>query len=282
MSTRRSLAALSPDRGRSGGGEPGPPPLRRMRVVVVDHEPLAREWLRRSLEREEGVEVVAECADGEEAVVALQSHAPDVMFLEVDLPGVDGFQVVAACSSQADPRTVFVFVTAEERHAVRAFEAGALDYILKPVDSDRVIAALRRVRRHREVAAEMREMLPILLAARREAGDYPEWLLVKQDGKSIFVKIADVDWIESARNNVVLHVGPRRYLLRETTAAMEARLDPKEFLRIHRSTIVRIDRVQSLEPWFNGEYRVTLKDGTKLMLSEGYRDRLKKFRRPAG
>ena len=281
MSSRRSNVTFSSEVGRLGGGEPAQQPLRRLTALLVDDEPLAREWLRRSLELEGGVEVVAECLDGEEAVREIERLAPDLVLLEVDLGGLDGFEVLASCGVGVVQRPEFVFVTADERHAVRAFEAGVLDYILKPVDGDRVMAAVRRVRRLRAetLPANAREMLPVLLAARRE-GVYPEWLLVKQDGKSVFVKIADVEWIESARNNVVLHVGPRRYLLRETTAAMEALLDPREFLRIHRSTIVRIDRVQSLEPWFNGEYRVTLKDGTKLTLSESYRDRLREFRRP--
>lgn len=267
--------------GGFGGVEPGSSDPRRLTAVVVDHEPLAREWLRRSLEQEGAVDVLAECLDGEGAVREIALRAPDLVFLEVDLVGCDGFEVLASCEAGPGRRPEFVFVTADERHAVRAFEAGVLDYILKPVDGDRVVAAVRRARRLRAEAfsAGVRDVLPVLMAARRERA-HPEWLLVKQDGRSIFVRIADVDWVESARNNVVLHVGSRRYVLRETTAAMEARLDPRTFLRIHRSTIVQIARVQSLEPWFNGEYRVTLKDGTKLTLSEGYRDRLKEFRSP--
>jgi two-component system, LytTR family, response regulator len=281
MSSRRSIAGFFSGTGRVGGLASGPLPARRLRALVVDHEPLAREWLRRSLEREGGIEVVAECGDGEEAARAIERHLPNIVFLEFDLPGLDGFGVLASTEPLGAARPDFVFVTAEERHALRAFEAGVFDYILKPVDADRVVATVRHVRQRQEnqPSPDVREFLPALSAARRR-GACSEWLLVKQDGKSLFVKIADIDWIESARNNVILHVGPRRYALRETTLAMEARLDPREFLRIHRSTIVRIDRIQSLEPWFNGEYRVTLKDGTRLTLSEGYRDRLKEFRRP--
>jgi two-component system LytT family response regulator len=281
MSSRRDPASLASEAGGFGGGEPGPPPLRGLTAVVVDHEPLAREWLRRSLALEGAVEVVAECADGDEAIREVALRAPDLVFLEVDLAGRDGFEVLASCGAGPGRRPEFVFVTADESHAVRAFEAGVLDYILKPVDGDRVVAAVRRARRLREEAltAGVREVLPVLMAARRERV-HPEWLLVKQEGRSVFVQVSDVDWVESARNNVVLHVGSRRYVLRETTAAMEKRLDPRRFLRIHRSTIVQIARVHSLEPWFNGEYRVTLKDGTKLTLSESYRDRLKEFRSP--
>jgi two-component system, LytTR family, response regulator len=278
MSTRRSVAEFPTE-----ASQPTPVPGRKpasVRVLLVDHEPLAREWLRWSLEREAGVEVVGECGDGVEAVAAIRRQAPDVVFLEVDLPGLDGFGVLQAAGGGDSRGPSFVFVTAEERHAVRAFEAGVLDYVLKPVDGDRILAAVRRARQQRDVSADADRMLPVLLAARREARDYPEWLLVKENGRSVFVRIADIDWIESARNNVVLHVGPRRHTLRETTSSMEARVDPRRFLRIHRSAIVQIDRVQSLEPWFNGDYRVTLKDGTKLTLSESYRDRLKEFRRP--
>jgi len=277
MSTRRSVAEF-PTAASPASPLPGRD-VQSVRVLLVDHEPLAREWLRWSLEREAGVEVVGECGDGVEAVAAIRRQTPDVVFLEVELPGLDGFGVLAAAEG-ASGRPAFVFVTAEERHAVRAFEAGVLDYVLKPVDGDRILAAVRRARQQRDAAAGVERVLPFLLAARRDARDYPEWLLVKENGRSVFVRIADIDWVESARNNVVLHVSQRRHMMRETTSSMEARLDPRRFLRIHRSAIVQIDRVQSLEPWFNGDYRVTLKDGTKLTLSESYRDRLKAFRRP--
>jgi two-component system, LytTR family, response regulator len=279
MSTRRSVSEFSTEANKPShvpGREPGS-----VRVLLVDHEPLAREWLRWSLEREAGVEVVGECGDGDEAVAAIRRQVPDVVFLEVELPGLDGFGVLQSARGGGSLGPYFVFVTAEERHAVRAFEAGVLDYVLKPVDGERILAAVQRARQQRDAAAGVDRVLPVLLAARREARDYAEWLLVKENGRSVFVRIADIDWIESARNNVVLHVGQRRHTLRETTSSMEARVDPKRFLRIHRSAIVQIDRVQSLEPWFNGDYRVVLKDGTKLTLSETYRDRLKEFRRPA-
>jgi two-component system LytT family response regulator len=278
MSTSRSIGTFSSEEG-TFGGDVKLPGQSRVRVLLVDHEPLAREWLRWALEQEAGVEVVGECSDGFEAVTAIRRRAPDVVFLEIDLPGLDGFGVLKGAAPGDSRAPAFVFVTADERHAVRAFEAGVLDYVLKPVDADRILAAVRRARQQRD-AAGVDRMLPILLAARRAARDYPEWLLVKENGRSVFVRIADIDWIESARNNVVLHVGPRRHSLRETTSSMETRLDPKRFLRIHRSAIVQIDRVQSLEPWFNGDYRVMLKDGTKLTLSESYRDRLREFRRP--
>jgi two-component system LytT family response regulator len=275
MSTRRSVAEPPI---RADPPSDGRPEAREIRILLVDHEPLAREWLRRSLEREAGVDVVGECSDGVEAVRSIRSLSPDLVFLEVELPGLDGFGVLRKVAGQDSRGPAFVFVTAEERHAVKAFEAGVLDYVLKPVDGDRILAAVGRARQQRE--AGVGDILPVLLAARRQARTYPDWLLVKESGKSVFVRFADIEWIESARNNVLLHVGQRRYAVRETTASMEARLDPKVFLRIHRSAIVRIDRVLSLEPWFNGDYRVTLKDGTKLTLSESYRDRLNTFRRP--
>jgi len=161
-----------------------------------------------------------------------------------------------------------IFVTAEVRDAARAFESDAADCLVEPFTAERVAASLARARR---------SLADGPASAPRRVED---WILVKKDGRSIFVRMADVDWIESARNNVILHVGAQRFVHHETTAGIEKRLNPNRFLRIHRSAIVRIDRIKELTPWFNGDVRVTLKDGTSLTLSESYRHRLKRFRAP--
>ena len=243
-------------------------PAARCRVVVADPDGASRVPRRHARERLPGVEIAAEVGDGAGAIEAIRKLRPDVVFLEAELPDLPGFDVVSAFPRGERPG--FVLLTSREAHAARAFEVDAADCVVKPFASERIAAALWRARGAR--AANEGE---------REATTPPrleEWLLVKRDGRSIFVRVAEIDWIESARNNVILHVGAERYVLHETTAGIEARLPPSRFLRIHRSTIVRIDRVKELAPWFHGDYRVTLKDGTELTLSESYRERLKRFR----
>ncbi len=233
-------------------------------ALVADSDPERRAVLRRALERIPGVRLVGECTGADEALATIRRITPDVVFLDVDLPGRSGFDVISALEPAERPAAVFL--TSEERHAARAFEWDAADCVVRPFAPERIAAAVSRARERR---------LPEDRPARRTI---EEWLLVKKEGRSIFVRVADIDWIESARNNVILHVGPERYVHHETTSGIEGRLSPNKFLRIHRSAIVRIDRIKELVPWFNGDYRVTLRDGTALTLSESYRDRLKRFR----
>ena len=241
-------------------------PAARCRVIVADPDGGSGVSVRRALERLPGVEVAAEVGDGAAAIAAIREFRPDVVFLEAELPDLSGFDVVSAFPRRERPG--FVLLTSREAHAARAFEVDAADCVVKPFASERIAAALLRAR-----GAHAEDERETTTPPRLE-----EWLLVKRDGRSIFVRVAEIDWIESARNNVILHVGAERYVLHETTAGIEARLPPSRFLRIHRSTIVRIDRVKELAPWFHGDYRVTLKDGTELTLSESYRERLKRFR----
>jgi two-component system LytT family response regulator len=238
----------------------------RCRVALVDPDRAARALLRRALERLPGVEIVAEAEQGGAAIESVRKLRPDVLFLEAELPDLTGFDVVSAFPPATRPG--LVLLTAREAYAARAFEIDAADCVVKPFAPDRIAAAIARARR-------------TLAAPDAETSKSPrleEWLLVKRDGRSIFVRVAEIDWIESARNNVILHVGAERYVLHETTGGLEKRLPPNRFLRIHRSTIVRIDRIRELAPWFHGDYRVTLKDGTELTLSESHRERLKRFR----
>ena len=251
----------------------------KIRALIVDDEPLAREWVRSAVAEDPEVEVIGEAGNGFEAAEAIRRLKPDLVFLDVQMPGLDGFGVIEALSPEEIPP--IVFVTAFDQYAVRAFEANAVDYLMKPFSRERVDEAVRRVREQVKGRSleDFRESIGKIVEKIRRDRSYPEWVLLKADGKNVFVKVRDIDWIESSRNNVRIHVGPNIYLLHETTTAIASRLDPKKFLRIHRSAIVNIERIKELHPWFNGDYAVILRDGTQLTLSASYRDRLKEFRR---
>jgi len=271
MSSLKSLSnasSLAPASRPTSLGLVRPAPAARRTAWVADPDPQARAALVGVLERA-GVAVAGESGGGVETLEGIRRARPDVAFLEVDLPGLSGFEVLEALAVlERGERPAVVFVTSDPRHAARAFEEDAADCLVKPCSPERIAAALTRARNRAGEAVE-----PPAPARRLE-----EWLLVKKEGRCLFVRVAEIDWIESARNNVILHVGAERYVHHETTSGIEGRLSPNRFLRIHRSAIVRIDRIKELVPWFNGDYRVTLKDGTQLTLSEGYRDRLKRFR----
>lgn len=246
----------------------------KIRALIVDDEPLARERLRQLLEAEPDVEIVGECGDGTDAVAAIERDEPDLVFLDVQMPELDGFGVLEAVPESKLPEVIFV--TAFNQHAVRAFEVHAIDYLLKPFDRDRFRTALDRARRRLEPAqaGELNQKLAALLAEIRPEPRTVDRLAIKSSGKVVFVKAADIDWIEAADNYVNLHVGKESHLLRETMASIETRLEPKQFVRISRSTIVNLERVKELQPMFHGDYAVILRDGTRLGLSRGYRDKL--------
>jgi two-component system LytT family response regulator len=250
-----------------------------IRALIVDDEPLAREWVRSAVSEDPELEVLGECGDGFEAAEAIRRLKPDLVFLDVQMPGLDGFGVLEALTPEEIPAVVFV--TAFDQYAVRAFEAQAVDYLMKPFSKERVEEAVRRVRElvKGKSLEDFRESISRIVEKIRRDRSFPEWVLLKSEGKNVFVKVKDIDWIESSRNNVRIHVGQTIYLLHETTSAIASRLDPKKFLRIHRSAIVNIERIKELHPWFNGDYAVILRDGTQLTLSSSYRDRLKEFRR---
>jgi len=253
----------------------------KIRTLIVDDEPLAREWVRNGLQSEPELEIVGECGDGFEAVKAIATDKPDLVLLDVQMPGLDGFGVLASVDSADMPAVIFV--TAFDRYALKAFEAHAVDYLMKPFSGERLHEAVERARAaiDKSASKNLKAALHALLHDIQKERAYPEWLLIKKDDRSVFLRIEDIDWIESARNNVRLHVGKEVYVYHETTNGIEARLDPRNFFRIHRSTIVNIDRIREMHPWFNGDYAVTLKDGTRLTLSSTYRERLKDFRRLA-
>lgn len=243
-----------------------------IRVVLADDEPLARARLRSLLARHDDVEIVAECVNGPDVVAAVEAHHPNVLFLDVQMPGLSGVEVVQTIG----PRAVaaVVFVTAYDEHAVRAFEQHALDYVLKPVDDERFERTLGRVR---ERVAERGSSALTESVLRMLAGSpsvYPSRFVVRSLDRVSFVDVAAVDWIEADGDYVRLHTGKSSHLLRSTLASLETQLDPAVFVRIHRSTIVRLARVRELQPYFHGEYVVFLHDGTKLKLSRSYRERL--------
>jgi two-component system, LytTR family, response regulator len=213
-------------------------------------------------------------------VLAIQELRPDIVFLDVQMPGLDGFGVLETLGPRETP--AIVFVTAYDQYALRAFDAHALDYLLKPFGQERLQEALKRARLRLEAtSAEARlESLSSLVQELRTLRSYPLWLLVRGEGKSFFVRVAEIDWIEASRNHVLLHAGKVTYTYSDTMQGIEAKLDRRRFLRIHRSTIVNLERVKELEPWFNGEYLVVLRDGSKLTLSASYRSALREFRKP--
>ncbi|MEP7133170.1 MAG: LytTR family DNA-binding domain-containing protein [Acidobacteriota bacterium] len=244
-----------------------------IRAIVVDDEPPARQWLGSLLRNEDSVEVVEECADGFAALDAIQRHRPDLVLLDVEMPGMSGFDLVQMMGPGVSP--AIVFVTAFDQYAVRAFDVRAIDYLLKPVDPERLREAVRRA-----VISIRQDAVPAPAIPRSAppARRFPEWLLVKSEGRSRFLRVREIDWIESQKNDVVLHVGTTGYLYHLSTSGIEAKLDPSRFLRIHRSSIVAVDRIKDLYPLFNGDYGVTLKDGTTLTMSSTYRRRLAAFR----
>jgi two-component system LytT family response regulator len=245
-----------------------------IRALIVDDEPLARTRLRALLDGEADVEVVGECGDGQAALAAVAELAPDLLFLDVQMPALDGFGLLEALGPGRLPAVVFV--TAYDRYALRAFEVHALDYLLKPFDRDRFRKALDRARA--QLAAAGRgaadPRLLALLEDTRGARRPLERLVVKSAGRVFFLRTEEIDWIEAAGNYVRLHAGADTHLLRDTMNGLEARLDPQRFLRVHRSTIVNVDRIQELQPWFHGDYLVILRDGTQLTLSRGYRPKV--------
>ncbi len=251
-----------------------------IRTLIVDDEPLARSRIRQLLEAERDVDVIGECANGIAAVEVIRSTAPDLVFLDVQMPGGGGFEVVERVGSEEMPMTVFV--TAYDEFALQAFEAQALDYLLKPFEVERFRRTLQRVRahfelRHQELSAPAGPTGPVGEAtmSNGRAGCL-ERFHVRSGSRILFVEAERVDWIGAEGNYLRLHVGRQSHLIRETLSHLEARLDPRRFLRIHRSTIVNLERVRALETVLQREYLVILEDGTKLSSSSTYRARLER------
>jgi two-component system LytT family response regulator len=256
------------------------------RAVIVDDEPLARDVVRIMLEKSTDVEIIGECKTGHEAAQTIVDLEPDLVFLDVQMPDLDGFGVVREIGVEQMP--AIVFVTAYDKYAIRAFEVHALDYLLKPFDQDRFEVALQRAlkqihqNRSSEVNLRLLELLentaqPGKHEAPKDGDGYFKRIVIKESGRVFFLKADEIDWIQAAGDYVSLHVGQESHLLHDSMNGIESKLDPQQFLRIHRSTIVNTERIQELQPYANGEYFVFLRTGTKLKLSRNYRSNLRLF-----
>ena len=243
-----------------------------MRTLIVDDEPLARERIRTLLRDEPDIELIGECADGKEAVAAIQGKNPELLFLDVQMPEMDGFAVLEAVGPERVPAVVFV--TAYDRYALRAFDVHALDYLLKPFDRERFQKALERARAQVGERGKLGDRLLALLKDIKEEPKHPQRFVIKSAGRVFFLRADEINWIEAAGNYVQLHVGSATHLMRETMGGLEARLDPEKFVRIHRSAIVQVDQLKEMQPAFHGDYIVILQDGTRLNLSRSYREKL--------
>lgn len=243
----------------------------KIRALIVDDEPLARRRLRRLLEREREIEIAGESAGGREAVLLIREHRPDLLFLDVQMPEMDGFEILER--ADPEPLPLVIFVTAYDSYALRAFEVCAVDYLVKPFSRARFDSALARAKdRIRKDHGDIRKLSLALLEALRSHSI--DRLAVKSKGQVFFIRVEEIDWIEAEGKYIRLHCGKQSHLLREAISSMESKLDPKKFARIHRCAIVNVDRIERLESWFNNEYRVVMKTGDQLTLSRSYRKRL--------
>jgi two-component system LytT family response regulator len=246
----------------------------KIRTLVVDDERMARERVLALLRQQPDIEVVGECADGAQALSAIERLEPELVFLDIQIPVMDGFGVIRSLAPHRVP--IIVFTTAYDEYALRAFEVHALDYLLKPFDGRRFLSTLQRARDQleRQRAGDLgRRLLAMVQDLRPESPGQPDRLVVKSGGRIHFVRVDEIDWVDAAGNYVRLHAGSESYLLRETMTAMESRLDSSRFVRIHRCHIVNADRIRELQTG-SAEPAVVLRTGVKLPLSRGYKDRL--------
>ena len=246
----------------------------KIRTIIVEDDPLARERLHDLLEADPDIDLCAECGDGRSAVDKIHELEPDLLFLDIQMPELDGFGVLAELTMDKLPAVVFV--TAYDQFALKAFEVHAVDYLLKPFDRERFRAALQRAKERigSQPSPPAEQGLRALIADLRPEAKSLQKIAIKAGGRVTFVKTEDIDWIEAADNYVNIHAGPAAHLLRETMASLSTRLPPEKFVRISRSCILNLDRVKELQPLFHGEYCVFLNDGTKLTMSRNYRSAL--------
>jgi len=252
-----------------------------IRTIVADDEHLARKKLRVLLDSEPGVQVVAECQDGQQAVSAIQTHRPDLLLIDIRMPDIDGFQVLKQIASDEMP--VVVFTTAYDQFAIRAFEAHALDYLLKPFDRERLHHAVERARAEllkvhdRDLTGRILDLLAKNIEPKIESKQVDDRMVIRAGGKVVFLDVKEIDWIEAAANYVKLNVGKDSYLLREGIGSISERLDPDRFVRIHRSVIVNVRKIKELQPCESGEYIAVLRNGKELSCSRGYRTQLQRL-----
>jgi two-component system, LytTR family, response regulator len=264
-------------RDRDGAGhdsrrDPSAMSVEKISALIIDDEPLGRDFVRLMLRAHPDIHVVGECADGEKALAAIKRLAPQLVLLDVKMPRLDGVGVLRKLP--AENRPLIVFVTAHEAYALTAFEGQVFDYLLKPFDQERFDLVMRRVRARLEEiqAAKLGQSVRHLLQTGGPAAKpVLDRVVVRESGRMFFVEVGEIVWLEASGNYVALHVAAgKTHLVHETMNALEAKLDAKTFVRIHRSTMVRVDQIKELHPHFNGEYVVTLKDGARVKLSRGY------------
>ncbi|MBN6149361.1 response regulator transcription factor [Xanthomonas sp. AmX2] len=234
-------------------------------ALVIDDEPIARHAIVRLLREQADIELLGECGDGAAAVAAIREHSPDLVFLDIQMPEMTGMDVVAQIGAERMPATVFV--TAYEQYAVRAFEANAVDYLVKPFSRERFAATLQRARTRVGGAGNSPAQILQALDALRQRDAYLQRIAVRVDEHVVFVDVDDIVWIKANRNTVQIHLAGATHELRETMAAVAARLDPRHFARVHRSAIINVRRVKAIHPWFNGHHVVTMDTGQQLRMS---------------
>jgi len=251
----------------------------KIRLLIVDDEAHARGRLRHSLKDQPDFEIVGECANGRQALEAIRRDKPDLVFLDIQMPGLTGFDVCAQLSHNGLQLPFIIFCTAYDQYALKAFEVHAIDYLLKPFDRERFKQALEhaRARLARTPSAPTDQRLAELLHALQLGGQQNDRLVFKQDGRVIFVRATAIDWLEADGNYVRIHCGSESHYVRETLAGLEVQLPADKFMRVSRSAIVNLDRIKEFQPLFYGDYAVILQTGAKLTLSRNYRDRLEKF-----
>jgi two-component system LytT family response regulator len=243
-----------------------------IRAVIVDDESLARKNVKRFLATEPDISVIGECGGGGEAINVIQELSPDLLFLDIQMPGIDGFEVLHAIRESKMP--IIIFVTAYDQHALKAFEIHALDYLLKPLKQERFKRSIERVRTQMAMG-ESREITPglkALIGKLETDQNHVSRFMIKSSNRVVLVKTGEIDWIESAANYALLHVGDKNYVVRETMQALEAKLSPKSFQRISRSAIVNLERIKELQPMGKGQYVIILTNGMRLTMSRGIRD----------
>jgi two-component system, LytTR family, response regulator len=240
-----------------------------LRVILIDDEPLALQKLRLFIKKEGDIEIVDECMNGQDAIVSIRTHAPDLIFLDIQMPEMDGFTMLRELNAEEMPGVIFT--TAYDEYALKAFDVHALDYLLKPFDRARFSQALVHAREHLKppLTDAVQDQLRSLLDVAPQSPLGADRLMIKTDGKVVFVKKDDIDWLEAAGNYIKLHCGADTHMLRETMNSILTQLDASKFLRIHRATIVNIERIKEMHPWFNGEYKIILTTNAQLVMSRG-------------
>ncbi len=251
--------------------------MKKIKVLIADDEPLARERIRDLLELEKDISIAGECCNGIEAVSKIQSMAPDLIFLDIQMPGLDGIGVLEVLDTDKQP--FIIFVTAYDQYALQAFEVHALDYLLKPFDRGRFNKALDQARHHIKLNNNYNFNIRTgkLLNEMKNKNKYPDRFTVKRNGKFRFVNTSDIKWIEAAGNYLLLHSNNKEHIIRETMDGIEKKLDPEQFFRSHRSTIVRIGYINEIRTIDNGEYEIVLKNGKYFSVSRKYRKNIKQF-----